>query len=327
MEKTELKEIDLGGIRIPEPTEEEMREAHENFLRMLRSNPNNFSYWFPHIKSLAEKGVSIPETMVITVPEEIFSSFFRERVGDDKRVEGWVREAVVPAISGNTALKGRKLFVKNGCYSGKFDFANCCLIENPDDLRKLVRNISNIQMDALTVDAYGYLELVVREYIEAPAVTPSIYNGMPLRPEVRLFYNFDKGEYLYAVNYWNWDYCHEAICTGGIRDERTPDADVYEKAYSRLEDDTSRFFLKHLPMIARALSNVTTLTMPDGMPNIWSVDFMLEEERAWLIDMAVGWRSAYWNPEKAKLTTKNSNDHEHSEKDAPQGGIHGVAGG
>ena len=47
--------------------------------------------------------------------------------------------------------------------------------------------------------------------------------------------------------------------------------------------------IKHITEIAEALAKV------DKLCDIWSVDFILEEDRVWLIDMAIGCRSAYYD--------------------------------
>lgn len=166
-------------------------------------------------------------------------------------------------------------------------------------LKRERHRLKFIENEAAMFETGGDLELVLREYIEPRPDTPTIYNGMPLRPELRVFFDFDNRKILYAVNYWDWDYCHDRICSGW-NGERTPDADVYEWNYLRLAEETERLKNKHLSTIWSALSQVTTLTMPDGRRNIWSVDFMLEEDKVWLIDMAQGWRSAYWNPDLIK---------------------------
>ena len=293
-----MEDLEKTLKNIPLISEEEMQEAHNNFMRFQHENPNNFSYWFPHVRKLKNRGISIPESIIIPIPEDLYRAFFREREGDAGTIDRWVTDIVSPTIALNLLLNGRKLFIKNGCYSLKFDFANGCLITDPSDEETLIRHISNIQYDAISKETDGYLELVVREFIEPEAGTPTIYNGMPLRPEVRLFYAFDKRRVLYAANYWSWDYCHDAICYD-FSGESTPDRDIYESRWPYLKIMTKARLTKHLPRIADALATVDSLVMPEGMPNIWSVDFILDEDRVWLIDMAQGWRSAYWNAERA----------------------------
>ena len=222
---------------ITPPTPEEQQAAHESFMRYLRENPNNFSYWFPHIKNLTEKGISIPYSIIIHIPEEVYKAFFREEEGDAEKIDRWVMDIVSPTIAANPLLNGRKLFIKNGTFSNKFDFSKACLIEDARDEETLIHHISNIMYDSYMHETDGYLELVVREFIEPEENTPTIYNGMPLRCEARVFYNFDTHQLLYAVNYWDWNYCHDGICFA-LGGERKPDADTYEKAWPAGVQDT-----------------------------------------------------------------------------------------
>ena len=61
-------------------------------------------------------------------------------------------------------------------------------------------------------DTGGNTELVVRELIPYnEEKIPTIYNGMPLREEVRCFYDMDSKKLLYIEDYWNYDYCNDKI--------------------------------------------------------------------------------------------------------------------
>ena len=135
----------MNNMQIKTPTPEELQAAHESFMSYLRNNPNNFSYWFPHIKGLNDHGISIPKSTVIPVPEEIYKSFFRENEGDDERIDSWVTSQLLPVIETSPWMKNRKIFIKNGCFSNKFDFANGCLIADPNDEETLIKNICNRQ--------------------------------------------------------------------------------------------------------------------------------------------------------------------------------------
>lgn len=286
----------MNEIQMNLPTPQELQTAHDSFMSYLRNNPNNFSYWYPHVKELDNHGISVPRSIVIDIPEETYKAFFMERAGDKEIIDSWVTDHVMPRINNTDWLKNKKIFIKNGCFSNKFKFSKGCLIADSSDKETLVQHICNIQYDSFFHDTYGYLELVLREYIEPEkADTPTIYHGMPLRPEVRVFYNFDVHKLLYAVNYWDWNYCHDAIR------RKTEDATAYETAYPSLNTDVKRLLLKHQSVIEKALETVETLKMPEDAPNIWSVDFILEENRVWLIDMAQGWRSVYWDPKKINL--------------------------
>ena len=93
---------------------------------------------------------------------------------------------------------------------------------------------------------------------------------------------------LYGKFYWDWDYCHEIIC------ENEQDKIVYENVYSKLHEEYERLEDKHFCSVSAALSRV------EGLSGIWSVDFILEENRVWLIDMALGECSAYYDPSLIK---------------------------
>lgn len=261
--------------------------------RWLRDNPNNFSYWFPHIENLREKGICVPHSVIIPISMDLVKPFFMEQEGDREKIMQWIAETVKPSIL--QRFPSGKVFIKNGCYSGKFRFSENCLITDTRDEESLFNHICTIQYDSFCVESGGNLEIIVREYIEPEPGTPSIYHGMPLRPEIRIFYDFDKHRYLYDSNYWDWSVCHEGIA------RHSEDGKVYEAAYPSLVKSMEERLAKHQPLIVKALESVEGLQLADGVPNIWSVDFILEDDRVWLIDMALGWMSAYWNPEKAGL--------------------------
>ena len=131
------------------------------------------------------------------------------------------------------------------------------------------------------------MEIVFREFIQPQKGTQTIYNGMPFRPEMRVFYDFDKHSYCYAVNYWDWDYCHERIA------ENAHDKEVYEAVYPELKDLYEYRKSYFLPRILSGFRRV-------NLSGVWSADFILDEHRAWFIDMAVANRSAYWDEKWAE---------------------------
>lgn len=271
---------------LPLVTEEDLKEGHRNWMNELRSNPNNFSFWFPFVKDLKIRGLMVPKSVVIDCPEEVAMSFFMEKEGDGQRIDQWVSDKVVPAVKENF-LSG-EIFIKNGCFSDKYTFDNACHVKDAFDIRQLTEQIIRIQNDSLCLERGGNLELVIREYIPAAPGTPTIYHGMPLRPEVRIFYDFRYHQYLYAVNYWLWDECHDYIC------RHPEDAMVYQMEYPKLNRQTAELLIRHMETLCRTMDSV------EGLAGIWSVDFILEDDRVCLIDMAQSHRSAYWDAERVK---------------------------
>lgn len=272
--------------------------ALSGYFNDMRRDHNNMSYWLPAItpKDGEDRILKIPKTVIVQVPDDVAEAFFMEDHDENlSRVIQFIKEDVIPRVSG--AGIWPNMFIKNGGFSDKYNFSLCT--PGPEALR-MALNIASINYDALCFDADGITEIVVRELIpHIPSETPCIYNGMPLRPEFRVFYDFDKHQPLYIVNYWDWDYCHEAI------ERNRTDAIVYKEIYPYILKRYNEMKDAVMDAVAHDMESVT------GLSGIWSVDVMLCEipkteyteasNTLYLIDMAQGFRSAYWDPVKAGI--------------------------
>lgn len=250
------------------------------FYDDLKADVHNVSYWFPKIKDC---GIRVPETFVKEVPENIVAHFFMESPEKDiDAIFAWVKNELLPSIPDN--LKGL-IFVKNGAFSNKFDFSTCAVRCNALDL---TRAIIEINYTSFMFDTGGNTEIVIRERIPFDERKVStIYHGMPLRNEYRVFYDFDNKKALYVANYWDCDYCYDAISRNAT------DRIVYEKVYDSLLEHYTHNKEKVMALVSSHMKDV-------DLTGIWSID-ILEDETGefWLIDMALGHRSAYWDPKKA----------------------------
>ena len=245
--------------------------SREEFIASKRRDPNNLSYWYPKVK---DAGILTPKTIILSVPDDTVFSFFREEEGDDERLKAFVHCSVMPAIH----KIGGTPFLKNGCFSNKFEFGDC----TPNELseEKILESFIKINMASACVGAEGYTEFIVRDRIPAPADAPRIYGGMPLQTEFRVFYDFDAKRPLYCVNYWDHDYC-----IGGLHGK---DVDVFEAATPEILNVYQRFVSEILLLCRKKLCNVK------GLKGVWSVDILLDHNYIpWLIDMAVANKSAY----------------------------------
>ena len=253
----------------------------EEYYNKLKNDVHNVSYWFPKIKDC---GIRVPETFVKEVPVELFRHLFMDNHEEDiKVIFEWVQTELIPSIPEN--LRGL-IFVKNGTFSNKFDFNTCAIRCNSIDL---TRSIIEINYASLILGAGGNTEIVIRERIPfQESIVPTIYHGMPLRTEYRVFYDFDNKKPLYIENYWDVSYCHSSIA------RNMTDKIVYESVYPELNQNYENHKDCVLNGVAEHLSKV------EGFSGIWSVDILEDEKQHfWLIDMALGYRSAYWDPEKA----------------------------
>ena len=270
----ELKDI------IPEMTESETAEAENSFYRWLKDSPNNFSFWFPKVKDC---GIPSPRSIIVNVPKDIVECMFLERPGDDDKISEFIKNTVLPKIPEDM----HELFVKNGCFSNKFDFRWC---RPRRSLHSLVLSFEHINYESLCYDTCGNAEFIIRDFIgwRDNDYPYRIYNGMTLRPEIRVFYDFDRKKVLYSANYWDKDYCEEAIC----RDAN--DEIIYHAAYPAIEKFVNEHSKEAEALVDEKFKSV------EGFKGIWSIDLMWAENKFWLIDMAIGPMSAYWDPKKIK---------------------------
>lgn len=254
-------------------------------------DPNNLSNWYPKIKDC---GIKTPETIIVTCPKDIIKSFFMDDPDKDRKIIMEWASTLMPKVK---ELKmGAFVFIKNGNFSNKFD-ASSCIVHSWSEA-EIAMAIIDINYTALMFGAGGIEEIVFREFIDYNnAVVPCIYNGLPFRPEYRVFYDFDTHEVLYSVNYWDWGYCHEAMLRNAT------DRIVYETYYCVIDHNFQKHKKEVEALVTSRMEKVT------GLNGRWSIDIMqkntnmtkgFDPDNLWLIDMAVAERSAYWNPERCE---------------------------
>lgn len=261
-----------------------MREDH--MPDMSRDAMNAFPFWFDKIRNVKTE-LKIPRSVCIPVPEDVRRAFYMEAEGDFQKIEGFVEKTVRPAINAESL---GLVFLKNGAYSHKFDARAACL-PAMSDLSHAVLTIMYEAMLRCGFQYDGTETLVARERVRHdPKKTPCIYNGLPFRPEYRVFYDFDKKKPVFTVDYWDRDYVY-----GNLHD--LTDRIVYDAwyGYVRQRYDANRENVQRL--VSGAMEQV------QGLSGCWSVDVMQDEtDNLWLIDMAVAELSAYWErrPEEYK---------------------------
>ena len=251
-----------------------------------RHYPENFSNWYPHIKSFGTfNHAEIISNQIFTLDE---CHIMQEE--ENKNSVDWEKwlKILAPTLS---KMKPHVLYsIKNGTFSNKFNFASCVTTK-----MELAQNLWDINYASHTLDTGGYTELVVRELIPYDSRDiPTIYNGMPLREEVRVFYNMDTKAIEYMVDYWDYDYCADSI-----RDKT--DKIIFDWFHTESDHHTK------LEMVMATISdNINTLKFDASLKGIWSIDFMYDAKTAeiYLIDMARGFRSAYWNVDKLTYSTR-----------------------
>lgn len=275
-----------------------------------RAAQNMFSYWYPKVQG---HGIDTPKSLVFQLPrsgtdgevnQELYKAFFMEEGEKDiATIQKWLDVEVMPALEENE-MWGR-LFVKNGTFSNKFWADGSCIVERIDGLAEAV---ANINYGALCVGAGGLGELVVRQFISYnQRKTPCIYNGLPLRPEFRVFYDFDERKPIFVVNYWDAGYVEDKL-------HDLTDRLVFQSQKEELE----RFYESNkdvvVAMVEEAMADV-------DLSGAWSVDIMWDStrEKYWLIDMAVAETSTYWDWRPGGIRRPEQNAHNRNEEETGEG--------
>lgn len=273
--KNKLKVFD--GVKerversIAEASKEENILAHYNDCK---ENPNNLSYWFPKVVEGLNKtdvNIVLPRTHVEEFPYSEYKAF---RAGNFTLDSALVLEDYFTTKAGHFIdTLGDEYFIKTGLYSDKFMFSNPH-VKRGDSLGIKIQDIMH---NAMAVGAPFSPEVVFREFI--PSSEDTIYEGMPLRTEFRVFYDFDEKKAIGVANYWHPKYMEGS----GRLTER--DSEVYASNKARINDTFD--ILK-----TGVVHDVSSLCDNIDLQGKWSVDIMFDNGTFWLIDMALMNQSA-----------------------------------
>lgn len=255
--------------------EESLRQKYE----ADKQDRNNFSYWYPKVKDC---GINQSESVIIPVPFDIYKIIEGDMLCDTDSADicrNLVNELIMPCFNEFAKAGPQICFCKNGTFSNKYD-AHLCFTND----YRLFESFTSICYGAACLGAKGNTEFVLRRIIHSDdSITPKIYNGLPLRPEIRVFYDFDKHKVLYSVNYWDYDYVYPNL-------HSITDKIIFDKWMIKLEGTFNTVKHEVESIVYDAMKNIIDLT------GKWSIDIMLDENNIfWLIDMAQAEHSAYWD--------------------------------
>ena len=257
---------------------------------MLSYDPNSMSKWLPEISKVAkEKGFfKIPKTKILRVPMTLLQS---TRVFEYKSLSPVTIEIINRYIHKVFELDDAKdYFIKTGTFSSKFDFRNAKVTAG-QEVRELGSYLWYIQHQASqmasplnNVCMYGVSsnnEWVVREFVDDVENNPTIYNGLPLHTEYRVFVDFDTNEIIGINPYWDADVMKENFLDVGSSapSQKHHDYVIYtahEHILAKRYEDNKE----------KVLSEVKKLLPDCKLQGQWSIDIMQNGNDFWLIDMA-----------------------------------------
>ena len=268
---------------------------------MIGCNKNSMGYWLPAMAELVsnENFFKIPDTTIVKVPLTMLQLTRLDYMSLSKTtleiVDRWAQRVFA-------LTEDKKYFLKTGTYSSKFDFRNAKVTDS-DEIRQLGEYLLYIHFDALQMAQYDLCgkspivygvsttnEWVVRDFIEDKENNPSIYHGMPLHTEYRVFVDFDSKEVFGVHPYWDPDVMKNRF--DNYSDNLSPDM-LHDSVIYRAHEKTlmERYYSNKDTVLDHIKVIVEKNTELSGQ---WSIDIMQNGTEFYLIDMAVADQSAFF---------------------------------
>ncbi len=264
---------------------------------MLGMNRASMGHWLPNIIEATElQGVfKIPDTTIIRVPMNLLQLTRLDYMSLTRTtldiVDEYCRKAFGLKDDGD-------YFIKTGTYSSKFDFRNC-RVHEPKEIRELGEYLLFIhaQANAMahptnTPCIYGVSttnEWAVREFIPDKENNPTIYKGLPLHTEYRVFVDFSNQMPLAIAPYWEPE-------TMKTRFGEKADHEIHSlhdyAIYKAHEDTLMQRYWRGKDLVWKKIKEWLLDVPLEGQ---WSVDVMQNGDDFWIIDMAPAETSAFYD--------------------------------
>lgn len=263
---------------------------------LLNHDPNTMSNWLFAIKEVVDKTqfFKIPKTRIIKVPLALLQS---TRVYDFRELSPLSLEIINRFACRVFDLDLEKdYFIKTGTFSSKFDFRNAKVTKS-QEVSEIGSYLWYIQSQANQMASplnnkviYGVSsnnEWVVREFIDDKENNPTIYNGLPLHTEYRVFVDFDKEEIIGISPYWHPEVMKENFLDIGVSAPIQKNHDYIN--YINHEETLMNRYEENKSLV---ISEVSKLLKDCKLKGQWSIDIMQNGSDFWLIDMARASESA-----------------------------------
>ncbi|MBR1376916.1 MAG: hypothetical protein IJ565_03785 [Bacilli bacterium] len=246
-------------------------KIEEDAIMHGESEENDLSFWYPKTNNI---GFKCPKTLITKFTDNevnlIRCNNFRSLDKDD------ILDRIMKENS-EVDLKN-ELFVRLGMGSNKFHFDSCHLTNIDELYPKLLSILEDMYF---RLEWHDKINLVLREFIKTNYKRNTIYDGLALNTEFRVFYDFDKNEVLGIYNYWD---------KNTMLDNLKYPVDLINFA------DTTEEIEKDFNRLSPRLNDEVNSKMPNANLNgKWSIDFMYDGNEFVLIDMAHAECSYYYD--------------------------------
>lgn len=260
--------------------------------QMLEMNPISMGFWLPPLVGglYGNKFFKVPDTKILHVPITMLQL---TRLGFET-LNPVTKEIVNRYCQKVFHLdRHEDYFIKTGTYSSKYEFRNAHIHEpkEVDEMGEyfLLLNHLTCSMAAPTNNRSFYganttNEWVVREYIKDKENNPTIYNGLPLHTEYRVFVDFDTKKILGVSPYWRSD-----VMKNKFKEVASPQERHDYVVYQIHEDVLNQRYLESVQTVLNEMEKVIPRIKLTGQ---WSIDVMRNGDDYYIIDMALAEHSA-----------------------------------
>lgn len=262
--------------------------------QIIKNNQNSMGHWLPALEIGATRHgfFKIPPTTIIQVPLTLLQL---TRLDWDRLTP--MTMAVVDRYCQKAFhLDERKeYFVKTGTYSSKYDFRNAH-VTGAKEVREIGEYLLFIHHQALQMASplnnkqiYGASttnEWVVRDFIRDKEDNPTIYKGMPLHTEYRIFVDFDAKKVIGYNPYWDPEVMKGRFAAGA--GDSAHDKHDYI-IYLMHEDTLMKRYHENVKQVVQRVEEMLPDIPLDGQ---WSLDIMQNGDDFYAIDMGQAANSA-----------------------------------
>ena len=271
-------------------------DLDEVTYELLSYDPNSMSKWLPPIaKKVREHNFfKIPKTKILKVPMTLLQSTRTATYNELSPISIEIINRYIYRVFGLDDKKD--YFIKTGTFSSKFDFRNAKVTAG-QEVKELGSYLWYIQHQASqmasmlnNVCLYGVStnnEWIVREFIDDVEDNPTIYNGLPLHTEYRVFVDFDTKEVIGINPYWDPEVMKKNFLEVGssAQSQKQHDYVIYSAHEATLMSRYNESKDKIIDEVSKLLTNCK-------LKGQWSIDIMQNGNDFWLIDMARASESA-----------------------------------
>lgn len=238
------------------------------------SPENELSFWYPKTANI---GFKTPSTIITSFTDEETNLIKSGKWNNLSEKE--ILERIRLVAKQNKIINlNKKMFIRLGTSSNKFNFNSCHINGIGELYQKLIITFNDMYFK---LEWQKNIELVLREYIKTNYQRNTIYNGMPLNTEFRVFYDFDENRILGIFNYWE---------KNTMLDNLHNEQDLISFA------NTTHEIENHFNELYPFLKDEVEVKLPNAnLKGKWSVDFLYDGKDFVLIDMAHAECSYYYD--------------------------------